>query len=76
MLEPARHVPLRPLAWDAEEVRRAIEEIVADALGHFDAERFWPAHPLDDDQDGSTSLYSGAAGIIWAIDYLGRVIRR
>ena len=24
------------------------EDIVADGLEHFDAERFWPAHPLDE----------------------------
>src|SRR5262249_51787527 len=38
------------------------------------AERFWPAHPLDEGvRDGHTSFYFGAAGVIWGIDYLGRV---
>src|SRR6516165_8829316 len=55
-------------------VTAAIEDIVADGLEHFDAERFWPAHPLDEGiRDGHTSFYSGAAGVIWGIDYLGRV---
>jgi len=74
MLEPARHVALRPLPWNAAEAQAAIEDIVADALAHFDAERFWPAHPLDERlADGHTGFYFGATGMIWALDYLGRI---
>jgi hypothetical protein len=74
MLETARHVPLRDVPWSADEAAKAIEEIVSDALAHFDAERFWPAHPLDDGvSDGNTSFYFGATGVIWALEYLGRV---
>jgi hypothetical protein len=74
MLEQARYVPLRSLPWSEKEATSAIEEIVSDALAHFDAERFWPAHPLDDGvSDGHTSLYYGATGVIWGIDYLGRM---
>jgi hypothetical protein len=73
MLEKARHVPLRDQSWSASEAAKAIEEIVSDALAHFDAERFWPAHPLDDGvSDGHTSFYFGATGVIWALEYLGR----
>jgi hypothetical protein len=47
---------------------------VSDGLEHFDAERFWPAHPLDEGiRDGHTSFYFDATGVIWGIDYLGRV---
>jgi len=57
----------------ADEAAEAIEEIVADALAHLDAERFWPAHPLDDGvSDGNTSFYFGATGVMWALDYLRR----
>ena len=74
MGETARHVPLRPLGWNAGEVSAAIEDIAADALAHFDDERFWPAHPLEDGlRDGTTSFYMGATGVIWALDYLRRV---
>jgi hypothetical protein len=46
---------------------------VADAVAAFDPHRFWPAHPLDDGlPDGHTSLYAGAVGVIWALDYLAR----
>jgi hypothetical protein len=73
MVEHARHVPLRPVRWNESDVAVAIEDIVADALEHFDAERFWPAHPLDEKvRDGHTSFYLGATGVIWGIDYLGR----
>ena len=74
MFDPARHVPLRPSAWDAVEAATAIDEIAADAIAHFDPQRFWPAHPQDDNvADGNASLYIGAAGTIWALDYLARI---
>jgi hypothetical protein len=74
MIEHARHVPLRPIRWSESDATAAIEAIVADGLEHFDAVRFWPAHPLDEGiRDGHTSLYFGATGVIWGIDYLGRV---
>jgi hypothetical protein len=74
MFFPALHLPLRPLAWDAGEAETAIAEIVGDALAAFDAERFWPAHRLEDGvPDGNTSFYIGATGMIWALSYLKRV---
>src|SRR5262245_37500721 len=72
MIDTARHVPLRPIAWDAGEVASAIEEIVADAIASFDPQRFWPWHLQDGEvtEDGNASLYIGAAGVIWALHYL------
>lgn len=73
MYDPARHVPLRPDPWDAVAARAALQEIIDDALSHFDPERFWPSHPLEDGlPDGATGLYFGATGVIWALDYLRR----
>ena len=74
MLEKARHVPLRDVPWSADEAAKAISEIVSDTLKHFDGARFWPSHPLDNGvSDGNNSFYFGAAGVIWALEYLGRV---
>jgi hypothetical protein len=74
MFEKSRHVPLRPLVWDSGEVSNAIQEIVCDALDHFDPDCFWPAHPLEDGvSDGNTSLYCGATGVIWALQDLARI---
>ncbi|HEX5327611.1 MAG TPA: LanC-like protein [Acetobacteraceae bacterium] len=74
MIEPARHVPLRHTRWSESEAAAAIEDIVANGLEHFDAERFWPAHPLEEGvRDGHSSFYFGATGMVWGIDYLGRV---
>jgi hypothetical protein len=65
MIERARHVPLRLAPWDPSDIAIAIEEIVVDTLGHFDNERFWPAHPLDDSREsGNSSVYLGASGVI------------
>lgn len=74
MPDPALHVPLRPLTWSADEARSAIEDIVSDALVHFDDERLWPAHPMEDGRpDGDASFYFGATGVIWTLEYLRRV---
>jgi hypothetical protein len=72
MIEQARHVPLRSVPWDPDIAAEAINEVVTDALAQFDDERFWPAHPLDGIKDGHSSIYFGAAGVIWALDYLSR----
>ena len=74
MIDRSRHVPLHETAWNAAEASSAIDEIAADAIDRFDPERFWPAHPQDDNvADGNTSLYIGAAGVVWALDYLARI---
>jgi hypothetical protein len=46
MIEPSRHVPLRSEPWDRGAAVQAIDDIVADALGQFGDDRFWPAIPL------------------------------
>ena len=74
MIEPSRHVPLRLEPWNQGEAVQAIDEIVGDALAHFGGDQFWPAHPLDGGKnDGHSSIYVGAAGVIWALEYLKRV---
>jgi hypothetical protein len=60
------------LAWDPAAAAQAMDEIIADALEHFGGERLWPAHPLDDDGEDNSSIYMGAAGMIWALEYLRR----
>jgi hypothetical protein len=73
LIEKSRHVPLEATPWDECIARSAIDEIVSDALAHFDPERFWPGHPLDNTKDGHSSLYLGAAGMVWGLDYLRRI---
>lgn len=69
--EAARHEPLSAEPWDPAVARAAIDEIVDDALARFHPARLWPAHPLDEGfRDGSTTLYAGASGVIWALHYL------
>src|SRR6478672_9223067 len=73
MIDTARHVPVATQTWDATAAQTAVDEIVADAHAHMDETRFWPAHPQDDGaEDGDTSLYMGATGVIWALDHLAR----
>jgi hypothetical protein len=74
MIQSDRHVPLRTAPWDERVVASAIEEIVSDALAHFQPEGFWLSHPMDGKRDdGHSSLYMGAAGMIWGLDHLRRV---
>ena len=74
MIVLGRHRPLTRDAWSEPAVRAAIEDIAADAIAHFDPDTFWPAHPSDDGLgDGNPSFYWGAAGVIWALDYLHRI---
>jgi hypothetical protein len=60
------------LTWHEAHVRAAIAALVADAEVALDG-CVWPVHPLDDDVTASerTTLYLGAAGMIWALRRLG-----
>lgn len=73
--EPDRHQALRPSAWDETRAREAIARIAADTEARFSPQRYWPSHPLDlepgeDAAQIATPLYFGAAGVMWALDYL------
>jgi hypothetical protein len=75
MLYDAEHFePLTDEPWDEGRVRDAIAAIVADTDAAFDADRLWPAHFWDEYREGEplSALYSGAAGVVWALDTLRR----
>src|SRR5205823_3603748 len=60
LYDPARHTPLTEAPWDPAAAQAAIDEILADTRAAYDAERYWPAHPLDEGlSDSSTTLYFG-----------------
>jgi hypothetical protein len=74
MITPGRHRPLVPDAWNESAARSVIDGIVADAIAQFHPDTFWPTHPCEDGAgDGDPSFYKGAAGVIWALDYLHRM---
>jgi lantibiotic modifying enzyme len=74
MYEEARHEPLTEAEWNPELAHAAIDRIVRDTQTHFDAQKLWPIHPLDkfsvEQTEPFRMLYFGAAGVIWALDYL------
>jgi len=77
LVDPDAHEPLTETPWDAARVRAAVAGIVADTETAFDVDELWPPHPLDEEPDEPplrrvTSLYLGAAGVIWALDALLR----
>jgi hypothetical protein len=76
LFDPAAHEPLTDVAWDAQRARAAIQAIVIETERAFDPDELWAPHPLDQEDDSPlhrpTSLYLGAAGVVWALDALHR----
>jgi hypothetical protein len=75
LFDPARHEPLAAAPWDEARVRAAIAAIVRDTVTARRPGRWWPPHPNDlgpgdDPAQPFTPLYSGAAGVIWALRHL------
>jgi hypothetical protein len=70
LFRPSEHEPLAGDEWDEQAVQDAIATIVTDAEAAFDGKR-WPFHPADEVDDMPTTLYMGAAGVIWALHALG-----
>ena len=77
MYEKARHETLIQTEWNPQDALAAIDRIVRDTHWHFDPRTLWPIHPLDKFTDNPAApfrmLYFGAAGVIWALDYLNEV---
>lgn len=68
LYRPEWHEPLTDRAWDGAWVGDAIAELVDDAVRAYDPQTLWPAHPSDAFGDGVVvDLYSGAAGVAWAL---------
>src|SRR5678816_927918 len=74
MYEEARHETLIQTEWNPQDALAAIDRIVRDTQSRFERRSLWPIHPLDKFTDTPTApfkmLYFGAAGVIWALDYL------
>jgi hypothetical protein len=78
LFDPTRHQPLLAAKWDPQRARAAIEWIVGDAEATCSPDRYWPPHPKDldpgeDPTQVSSTLYYGAAGVVWALRYLRAV---
>ncbi len=72
LYEPAQFEPLIDEPWAPARVEDAIGAIVSDADSAFDPGTLWPAHASDSDGRPLKGLYSGASGVIWALDALRR----
>ena len=77
LFDPTRHEPLIPARWDEAAARAWIASFAAEAQRAYSPANLWPMHPRDrddgDPQTPMTMMYFGAAGMIWALDQLGRV---
>src|SRR6478752_7275017 len=72
LYEPTRFDALIDEPWAPARVKDAIAAIVADADAAFDPTALWPAHEWDAQEKPLplSGLYTGAAGVIWALDEL------
>ena len=75
LYDPLRHEVLSSTSWNADVTRTAVERIAAASIKQFSSAQNWPSHPLDDNGKPTRyhNLYLGAAGVIWALDYLARL---
>jgi lantibiotic modifying enzyme len=75
LYEPGQFEPLIDEPWVPAHVEDRIAAIVSDVDAAFDAATLWPAHEWDAYiREGRPLkvLYSGAAGVAWALDALRR----
>jgi lantibiotic modifying enzyme len=74
LYEAERHERLIGAEWNEDRARSAIGRIVTDTHRSFDPDTLWPIHPLDRSPerppDSIKHMYHGAAGVIWALNYL------
>jgi hypothetical protein len=70
LYDPDRHEAINLTSWQEGSARATIAEIVADTEAHFDNQRFWPQHPQEKRPSVLKGLWFGAAGVIWALQYL------
>jgi hypothetical protein len=72
LYRPEWHERLTERQWDARWVRASIADIVAGTDAAHDEVTLWPAHADDavDLPEPLTDLYSGAAGVVWALHAL------
>jgi hypothetical protein len=74
LYEPEQFEPLTGEPWDEARIRDGIAAIVADTDAAYDEATLWPADLWDEYREGEPlkALYSGASGIVWALDRLRR----
>src|SRR3954464_13583029 len=75
LYEPDQFDRLTDEPWVRAHVERAIAPIVADVDAAFDLDRLWPVvNEWDEYRDGQPAkvLYTGAAGVSWALETLRR----
>jgi hypothetical protein len=77
LFEGERHERLTEREWNEDRALEAIDRIVTDAHRSFTAKGLWPVHPIDRSPerppDSIKYLYHGAAGVIWALNYLNEI---
>jgi hypothetical protein len=74
LFDPDLFEPLTEARWDEARVRDAVAAIVADADRRCRPKLLWPAEEWDAWQSPRPlkTLYTGAAGVAWALDALRR----
>jgi lantibiotic modifying enzyme len=72
-----RHVGVIDYSWNAPLAEATIKQILATALTDYSPEIFWPMPEIEKWGDNvPTSIYQGAMGVLWSIDYLDRYVEQ
>ena len=75
LFDPRVHEPLLEAVWRVADVEAEIRAIARESEDALAAGAWWPVHPLDVEEGDPAvwhGLYMGAAGVVWALDYLAR----
>ena len=75
LYDPASHEPLGGGPWNEARVRASIQHVVGDVEEALPEDGLWPLHPGDNgrrETDSLTGIWIGAAGVVWALDWLRR----
>lgn len=74
LFDPSDHAPLTRSPWDEDSIRLALDEILDETRDALEPAHFWPRSKRDEvgrASDRDRGLWVGAAGVLWALDYLG-----
>ena len=68
--DPTRHEVITDATWRTARARAAIERIFQDTVAQILPDGVWQAPPLEAIPDVKRGVWTGAAGVIWALHYL------
>lgn len=71
LYDNARHLPVSKTPWSADAAEAALIRVLTTAIANYSDQTLWqtPAE-LESDSAVRATIYKGAMGVLWALDYL------